>query len=266
MMRFLVAPFAPAWRHRRLLARTLAGEVRQKYAGSLLGLAWLVVAPLTLMALYAVVYLYVFQIRPPGMSGPDYLLFIFSGLIPFLGFTEALAGGTASLAANRAVLLNTVFPAELIPLRAVLAAQLQTAVGLALVALAAVALGRGGAALLFLPVIWALLVMFAAGLVMLTSLAQLVARDVQQALTYVTLALMIASPIGYTPDMAPGPVQLMVWANPLSYFVIACHEAAVFGRLPSPAVLSAMIVLGPGSAALGFWVFARAKRAILDHA
>lgn len=266
MIRALGAPFVPAWRHRRLLGRTLAGEARQKYAGTLLGLGWLVVAPLALMALYAVVYLYIFQIRPPGMSAPDYLLFIFSGLIPFLGFTEALAGGSASLSANRAVLLNTVFPAELIPLRAVLVAQLQTAVGLALIAVAALALGRGGAALLFLPVVWALLVLFTAGLVWLTSLAQLVIPDVRQALTYIAIALLIASPIAYTPDMAPAGVRWLVWVNPLSYFVIGFHEAAVYGRLPSPGVLGAMIGLGLGSVASGYWVFTRAKRAILDHA
>lgn len=266
MIRFLGAPFVPAWRHRRLLGRTLAGEARQKFAGTLLGLAWLVVAPLALMGLYAVVYLHVFNIRPPGMNGPDYLLFIFSGLIPFLGFTEALASGSASLAAHRAVLLNTVFPAELIPLRAVLVAQLQTAVGLALVAAASLALGRGSAALLFLPVAWALLVLFVAGLVWLTSLAQLVVPDVRQALTYVAIALLIVSPIAYTPEMAPGRVQLLVWANPLSYFVIGFQEAAVYGRLPSPGVLAAMTALGLGSVCFGYWAFARAKLAILDHA
>lgn len=266
MIGLLRAPFVPAWRHRRLLWRALAGELRQKYAGSLLGMGWIVAAPLLLMALYAVVYLYVFRVQPPGMSGPDYVLFIFSGLIPFLGFTEALAGGTASLAANRAVLLNTVFPAELIPLRAVLAAQLQTAIGLALVTAAALAMGHASPALLFLPVAWALLVLFVAGLAWLTSLAQLVVRDVQQALTYLTMALLIASPIGYSPDMAPPALRLLVWANPLSYFVVGFHEAAVFGRLPALPVIVAMFTLGLGSAALGYWAFGRAKRAVLDHA
>lgn len=266
MSGFLHAPFLPIWRHRRLLRRALVSELRQKYAGTLLGIAWLVIAPLALMTLYAVVYLFIFRIRPPGMSGPDYLLFIFSGLIPFLGFNEALASGSASLSAHRAVLLNTVFPAELIPLRAVLAAQLQTAVGLALLAAAALALGHASVALLFLPVVWGLLVLFAAGLAWVASLAQLVVRDLQQALTYLTMALLIVSPIGYTPDMAPGALRLLVWMNPLSYFVIGFHEATVYGRLPSAPVLAVMAALGLASVAAGYWVFARAKRAILDHA
>jgi lipopolysaccharide transport system permease protein len=266
MIRALVAPFAAPWRHRRLLQRSLQGELRQKYAGSVLGLAWVVAAPIALMTLYAVVYLYIFRVRPPGMSGPDYVLYLFAGLIPCLGFAESLASGTASLSANRAVLLNTVFPAELIPLRAVLTAQLQTLVGLTLVALAALALGRAGPGLLFLPVAWALLAMFTAGLAWLASLAQLVARDVQQTLTYLSIALLIVSPIGYTPEMAPGAARLLVWLNPLSYFVIGFQEAALHGRLPAPAVLAAMALLAFGSLAFGYWVFARAKRAILDHA
>ena len=266
MMRALAAPFVAPWRHRRLLQRSLRGELRQKYAGSVLGLAWLVAAPLILMTLYAVVYLYIFRVRPPGMSGADYLLYLFAGLIPCLGFTESLNAGTASLAANRAVLLNTVFPAELIPLRAVLAAQLQTLVGLSLVTATAIVLGHASPALLFLPVAWALLAMFTAGLAWLTSLAQLVARDVQQALTYVSVALLILSPIGYTPEMAPGAAQLLVWLNPLSYFVIGFQEAALHGRVPAPGILAVMALLGFGSLAFGYWVFARAKRAIVDHA
>jgi lipopolysaccharide transport system permease protein len=251
MMRALVAPFLAPWRHRRLLQRSLRGELRQKYAGSVLGAAWLVAAPVVLMTLYAVVYLYIFRVRPPGMSGTDYLLYLFAGLIPCLGFTESLNAGTASLSANRAVLLNTVFPAELIPLRAVLAAQLQPLVGLALVAVAALALGRASPALLFLPVAWALLAMFTAGLAWLTSLGQLVARDVQQTLAYVSIALLIVSPIGYTPEMAPGAARLLVWLNPLSYFVIGFHDAALYGRLPARGVVAVLALLVFGSLAFG---------------
>src|SRR5262245_8799959 len=62
-MSFLTEPFSLLWRHRRLLIQTTRNDIRARYAGSVLGLAWLVFFPLMFLGVYAVVYLFVFKIR-----------------------------------------------------------------------------------------------------------------------------------------------------------------------------------------------------------
>jgi homopolymeric O-antigen transport system permease protein len=253
------------YRHRRLLMATLLQDMRQRHAGTTIGLLWVVLYPSALITLYTVVYLYVFRIQPPGVEAPVYVLRIVSGLVLVIGFSEALNAGTGSLVANRNLLLNAVFPSELIPLRAVLSAQATPVVGLALCIAVSIALGVGSWSLVLVPVFWLLAVVFVMGLAWTLSLANLVVRDVQQALALVTMALLIASPIAYTPDMAPGALKVLVYLNPVSYFVLSLQELCVGPRLPSAGIMAASVILAAVSSSAGFLLFRRAKRFVLDN-
>jgi len=258
--------FQPLLRYREVLWNTTVGELRQRYAGSLMGLFWLALSPMLLMAFFSFVYLVVFRIRPTAMSEYEYVLYMLAGLIPFLGLSEALTFGTASLSFNKAILLNTVFPSELVPVRAVLVSQASTAVGLALTVLIALFMGKLSWTILLVPLVWLLQVMFVMGLVWILALASLVFRDIQQSLTFVMMALMVVTPIAYTVDMVPRAVRAVVYVNPLSYFVLAFHDLIVFGRAPSVATVAIMVALAFLSYGIGFWIFQRAKKVFFDYA
>jgi len=261
----LVEPYLVFWRHRRLLVDTVAHTLRSRFAGSILGLGWLVLGPVILLGLYALLYTVVFQIRPSGLSIEDYIFYIFAGLLPFIAFGQALAGGAASLASDRALLLNRVFPAELIPAREVLAAGAFLVVGGGLVGLFKLAVGGASLAWVLLPVLMLLLAMATMGVVWALALANLVVRDVQQLVSYIVIILLIASPIAYTPDMVPGSLRVLLYANPFAYYVQSFQSVLVLGRLPAPEILAGCLVF----ALVGFhgmhWVFSLGKRIIADH-
>ena len=269
-MTFLVSTLAAPWRsavrHRALLLATSKVELRRRYAGSVLGLLWLLAGPLFLITIYAVIYLVVFRFRPAEMNEIDYVFYILSGLVAFLGFSEALQAGTTSLTANREILLNTVFPAELVPLRAVLVSSTTMLVGVAAVIVGCAGFGKLEPIALLAPVILLAQTMFVAGIGWIFALANLVVRDVQQILVYVTIILLVASPIAYLPSMLPSSLAVLIYANPLSYYVIALQHVIVLGIWPPLPVLIVGGVLAVGAFSLGFLVFARAKQAIFDYA
>ncbi|MDX1440343.1 MAG: ABC transporter permease, partial [Rubricoccaceae bacterium] len=154
----------------------------------------------------------------------------------------------------------------LAPLRAVLVSQGAAAVGLSLTTGIAALLGKFSIWLVLLPLIWIALALFVSGLVWILSLASLVVRDIQQVLTFVSMALLIVSPIAYTPEMVPRAIALILYANPLSYYVTAFQDVIVFARAPVPHVLGTALALGILSFSIGFWVFQRAKRVFFDYA
>lgn len=264
-MFLLTDPLRTVFKYREILFRTTVGEVRQRYAGSVAGMFWLVISPILLLTFYSLVYLVIFRVRPTSMSEYEYVLYVLAGLVPFLGFSEALNIGASSLFLNKAILLNTVFPSELVPLRAVLASQGLTVVGLTLMLFATLVLGKLTWTALLIPVLLLLQVMMVLGIVWLLSLASLVIRDIQQALGFVTMTLLIVSPIAYTPEMVPEKLKFLIYLNPLSYFVIGFQDIIVFGRHPSGMIMGVMIGLGLTSFGIGFWVFQRAKRVFFDH-
>src|SRR6476469_9867814 len=122
-------------RYRRLLTAITRVELAKRHAGSLLGLAWVVLQPALLLSVYLFVYMVVFPYRFPGFSRMDYVLYVFCGLVPYLGFMEALTTGALSIRQNIHLVKNVMLPIELIPVRGVIVGMASEFVSIGLVLL-----------------------------------------------------------------------------------------------------------------------------------
>jgi lipopolysaccharide transport system permease protein len=261
----LAEPYLLFWRHRSLLVQSTAQKLRARHAGSIIGLGWLLLGPLILLGLYALLYTVIFRIQPAGLTIEDYVFYIFAGLVPFIAFGQALNGGAGSLVADRALLLNRVFRAELIPAREVLAAGAFLIVGGGVILLVKTASGGASWAWLLLPLIVILLAMATMGVVWGLAMASLVFKDIQQIVGYIVTILLIASPIAYTPEMVPTPLRILIYANPFAYYVQAFQSVLVLGRVPPIAVLAGCIVFALLSFHGIYRAFNVCKRIIADH-
>jgi lipopolysaccharide transport system permease protein len=250
------------------LYHSVLHDVRQRYAGSLLGSLWAILYPLALLSFYATIYVVVFKVRATGLTPSGYTVMVMAGLVPIIMFSEALSMGLSSIQSQKSLLLNTVFPAELMPVRAVLAGQVPSAGALAITFTAAMWQGQSSLLLVVfvVPVIWLFLVLFVIGLSWILSLVVLVARDVQQAIGIVFMAVMVLSPMGYTPAMVPEGLKFIIWLNPMSYFVLCFQSVLAFGRFPDPTVFATAALLGTISFAGGLYFFRRTKFVFMDYA
>ena len=251
--------------HGRLLRRITATELASRYAGSVLGLGWALLAPLAVLTLYALTYVLILRVQVQDLTPFQYTLFIFAGLVPFLSLAEALTHGVGSVVANRALLTNTVFPIDLAPVKAVLQSQVVMAVGMTalLVSLAAAGMLRPTAVLL--PVVWALQVLAVTGVVWVVALLNVVLRDLQMVLAILVMTLMIASPIAYSPDRVPEGLKFVLVLNPFAWFVTAYQNILVFGRWPAAVDWVALVGYTALSFGGGGYFFSRMKKAIIDH-
>ena len=255
------------WNFRQRLADGVFLDMRQRYAGSVLGIAWAVLYPAMLLSVYAFVYAVIFRVRPADLTVYDYVVLVFSGLLPLLAFIEALMAAASSLVSNRSLLMNTVFPPELIPIRSVLAAQVTGVVGVVITLVAAFSMGLGGwIVAVAVPFFWLMLLMFVTGLGWFLSLVSLVARDIQQGLPPILFLLVIVSPFAYTPDMVPAGLAAVLYFNPLTYFVLAFQSAIVYGEWPSLGVTAGTVILACVSFFSGFVFFRRSKLVFFDYA
>jgi lipopolysaccharide transport system permease protein len=260
---FLVEPWALLWRHRRLLWQTTLSDIRGRFAGSVLGLLWIVLLPVLLLAVYAAVYIYVFKVRYGLFESNEYVLLIFCGLIPFIGFSEALAVGTPSVAANASLVRNTLFPIDLVPVKAVLTSQAIQVVGTVLLLGGIGFAGKLGPTALLLPVIWVLQILFTIGVIWFFSSINVYARDLAQIVGVLNLILMMVSPIAYSADMVPEALRPFLAMNPLYYVITAYQDALMLGRIPR--LLPALTALSLGTFFAGHWFFGRVKRALADN-
>lgn len=226
----LLANLRRSWRI--LWALTII-ECRRKYAGSILGLLWYPLYSGLLLGSYCFVYLVVFRVKYRDLSTYDFVLFVFAGLIPYLGFSEAVQSGLGSVKANLALLRNSVFPIEFVPVKHVLAAMVGLLSSLALLLLMILPTTYRGWHMLYLPLPLLSLVIFCVGIVWVLSAVAVVVPDVAQVVNVALLLFMFVSPIGYSIEMIPPQARILVYVNPMTY-LIEGFRFALIGLRQSP--------------------------------
>jgi lipopolysaccharide transport system permease protein len=251
--------------HRGLLWRVTRRDLAARYAGSGLGIAWAVLYPAMVLGVYALLYIGILKIQLLGLTPVQYVLYMFSGLVPFLACSEAVMSGVGAISANRHVLNSTTFPIALAPAKVVLASQVTMAAGFTLILLTATATGNLHRTMVLLPVLWLAQAMALLGLLWVLSLVNVVLRDLQLLAGAGMLILLLASPIAYSPDMVPPGLALMVRLNPFAWLVVAYQQVTVLGEWPSAGALvaivggSALVLVAGGS------FFSRVKTVLVDH-
>jgi len=253
------------WSHRNLLWKSTRNEIRLRYAGSILGVTWVVLAPALLLIVYGLVYLAVFKVRTPGLGSAVFVLYIFAGLIPFLMTAEALTQGSGSLINNPSLLTSTVFPIDLAPVRAVLSTLPPLFFGTTVVIIGSAIAGRADWPLVLLPPLIVLHVLALIGTAWFISLVTVVARDLQYVIAVLILVLLVASPIAYTTRMLQGNVRLIFFLNPLGWFVLAYQKILVLGECPSAIHWAGLIAVSVVLFLGGSRFFAWAKGVAMDY-
>ena len=258
----ILANFRRSWRV--LWALTFI-ESRRKYAGSILGMVWYPTYAALLLGSYCFVYLVVFRLRFKELGTYAYVLFVFAGLIPYLGMTEAVSTSTTSVRQSLAILKNAVFPIEFVPVKFVCAALFGLFSSLGILLIMVVPTAFFGWHLLYLPVAIAGLFTFCVMIAWLFSAAAVLVPDVAQVINILLLLLMFVSPVGYSIDMVPERARVLVYLNPLTYLIEAFRYALLGMRvLPfwTDAVFIASCLVG---ASLTGTVFRRLSPMFADY-
>src|SRR5436190_21428775 len=99
-------------RNRALFANFFRRELNARYLGSITGLAWALLHPLALLAVYYFVFTTVF--RASGLGGQSFLAFVADALWPWLAAQEALQRGTVTLGRYAGLIRKIAFPHEIV--------------------------------------------------------------------------------------------------------------------------------------------------------
>lgn len=124
------------WRHRALLRSLVTRELRGRYVGSVMGMVWSILHPLTMLVIYTVVFSVIMQARPirvyEGSATVSYAIFLCSGLIPWIFAQDVLTASCQSIVANGALIKRVRFPVAILPTQTVMAAATTFVISIAL--------------------------------------------------------------------------------------------------------------------------------------
>jgi ABC-type polysaccharide/polyol phosphate transport system ATPase subunit/ABC-type polysaccharide/polyol phosphate export permease len=214
------------------LAKT---DFKLHYQGSVLGIVWTVMKPLLL---FAVIYA-VFSGILRTSTIDHYPLYVLSGLVLWMFFTEATGKGVGSLVKHKNLLRKMRFPPLAIPVSAPLQALFNLGVNGLLVVGVAIAIGiEPRLSWLELPVLILLLAMLTTGVVLLLSTLYVRYRDVEHIWRVFERALFFATPIIYPTTRYPEEFQHLAAMTPLVMIFTQMRHAFIDPSAPSAAALA----------------------------
>ncbi len=254
--------YADLYRYRELFGSLFRRDLRAKYKGSVLGVAWTLALPLLLMVVYLVVFSVLWKATTTDFG--HYWLFLLCGLPPWVFFATSLQSSARSLLENASLIRKVRFPRQLVPLSIVATQLVAFVVMFAIVlALSLVVLpGSRGTAWLAIPVA-CLVVLFVSGLSLAVASANAIYRDVEFVVSALLLPLFFLTPVLYRLERLPGAathpwlVDLIHWGNPVTPVVESFRTPLFFGRAPAAGDLAYLVVETALALALGALVFTR---------
>jgi ABC-type polysaccharide/polyol phosphate export permease len=250
-------------RYRFLFEQMVRRELRQKYKGSALGVLWYLINPLILMGAYALVFKVLLRVA----SVPDYPVFLISGLIVWVFFSQALLSAAPSLVVNAPLIRKVRFPRETIPASVAAVQAVTFLVMLAvLVPVALVVRGNLDPSLLLLPVVAGGLFCLVLGFALGVSILHAHYRDVEPVLAALLLPWFFVTPIFLRVDQFPGAqshrwvADLLQWANPVAPSIDSLRQIVYAGAAPSAGQLAYVVGVGVAFLFAGALAFRRMER------
>jgi len=247
-------------RYRELFGSLFRRDLRAKYKGSFLGLAWTLALPLALMLVYLVVFSVLWKAEATDLD--DYWLFLLCGLPPWVFLASSLQTAARSLVENAPLIRKVRFPRQLVPL-SVVATQLVAFTTMTAIVLVLALWFRPESrdtAWLAIPVGGAI-VLFIAGLSLTVAALNAVFRDVEFVVAALLLPWFFLTPVLYQLDDLPGAesrpwlIDLLHWGNPMTPAIEAYRTPLYAGDLPPAADTIYLCVAAAVALAVGALVF-----------
>jgi lipopolysaccharide transport system permease protein len=259
------------WRYRELIYFLIWRDVKVRYKQTVLGASWAIIQPFVTMVVFTVLFGNLAKMPSDGIPYP---LFSYTGLLPWGLFTKAISDAGRSMIANRSMITKVYFPRLSIPLASVLSGLVDFA--LAFVVLIGMILYYNYSpnqdyqvvitpAILTLPLFLLLALITSLGVGLWLSALNVLYRDVNYIIPFLTQFWLFITPIAYSASMIPEQWQLLYALNPMAG-VVEGFRWALLGAGSAP---SSMIAVSASIAVIlmisGLYYFRRMERTFADE-
>jgi lipopolysaccharide transport system permease protein len=224
------------WTFRGTILAFAERDFRLKYKQMALGVAWAVIQPITLTAIFCVMLGRFANVQGGGVPYPAFSL---SALIAWSYLQSAVSFGANALLTDAALVRKVYFPREVPVFGAIVSAGVELGIGLGLFALVGPLIGaRPSPVWLLAPLLGLLLGLIAAAVALAFAGLNVHFRDFRYALPFALQVWLFASPVAYPLTVVPEQWRgLYVAVNPAGGVLDAFRRVLALGELPDPMLL-----------------------------
>jgi len=248
---------------RELLVTLTLRDIRVRYKQSILGIAWAILQPLSLMLVFTVFA------SLTGLSSGDkgipYPIFVYCAVLPWTFFATAVRFAVPSLVTNHNLVTKTYFPREVMPMASIGACFVDFLVAsvifVGMMVFYRIPLRP---TVLLVPVILTVQIVLTLAIALVGSAMNVFYRDIRYAIPLALQIWLFASPVMYSVDRVPQSFRWIYFTNPMAAIINAYREVILRGRLPDANLLLSSTAIAVGAAIVGYAIFKRMEMKFAD--
>lgn len=222
--------FKELYHYRELLYNVVIREIKVRYRQTILGIAWAILQPLSVMLLFGIIFSKFIKLPTDGIPYP---LFYYSGLLPWTFFSSSLSFAIPSLVTNRELIGKVYFPREIFPLASVITALIDFGIA-ALIFVCMLVFYKVHITLNFVYILAVIIIqiIFTLGICLFASAVNVYYRDVRYCLPLLIQLWMFASPVIYPVSSVPKEFKAIYMLNPMAVIIDSFRRVIVQGLHP----------------------------------
>ena len=229
------------FRRRYLLRLLVRREISARYQGSLLGLLWSYINPLSQFFIYYVVMGVLFGLHK---DVPNFAIHMFCGIIIVHFFNETFNAGTRSIVRNKALVQKMAMPREMFPVASMLVSGYHVVPQVVIMVVVCVLLGWTPTVVGLAALVTSLFIIMVSGTAMalLFSAANVFFRDVSNVAQIMTNFVRFGVPMIYPYTMVQdrfGEFAQFYLLNPIADAVLLFQQAFWVGTTDDPTATAA---------------------------
>lgn len=217
-------------RNTSLIVELAFSDFKTRYASSYLGIIWAFIQPVVTITIYVIVFGYGFKTTP--VKDFPFVLWLSSGIIPWLFFSEALMSSTTSLKEYSYLVKKVVFEVKILPLVKITAAFY---IHLAFIGIVMVLymVNHYVPTVYYLQLIYYALCtcMLSLGIAYITSALNVFVPDLVQIINIMLQFGMWMTPIMWSPDLFGPKVERLLQVNPM-FYIVEGYRDSFYNRIP----------------------------------
>jgi lipopolysaccharide transport system permease protein len=260
--------FRAIWSYRNFIYGMVKRDFQGRYKRSLLGGIWAVIEPLSMIAVYTVIFS---NIMRPTLAGSDspwaYSIYLCAGIFTWQYFGDVISHSQTMFIQHAGLMKKNNFPRSTLPVIVLLNSTINFAIVFALLLLFMLLVCQPIHInlLAFIPLLM-IQQGIAVGLGLILGTLNVFFRDIGKAMGVILLFWFWLTPIVYSADILGDKIKHLVYTwNPMASLIHAYQTILLTGELPvwrdfiSQAILATLLLLG------GFFVFMKLSGEMVDE-
>lgn len=267
----IAAPFRLVSENRELLRQLVKRNIYGRYRGTAGGLAWSVIQPLLMLAVYTFIFSVVFKARwgtlpSGGLDGSySFAVIMFCGMTVFSVFSESITAAPMLIVNNPNYVKKVIFPIEILPIAQVVSSTIINFIWMMILFIGAVFLLKSLSwTMLLFPIIFIPFLFFTMGLSFFLASLGVYFRDLAHVTGIVVQILFLMTPIFYSMQMVPEKFQLILKLNPLTWIVEETRAVFLFKQLPNWDAVVVIAIVSFITFQLGYIWLNKTKKGFAD--